>query len=245
MRSLLVLGLAFSSLTYAQRAVELEARYWFADSNHRIDLKKSGIGSEIRLKEDLGVKDEKIPGFRLDYRGKGGSSVLFDFFQIEQKGDQNVTRTVSYNGQTYSVGTRVTSALKSRNVRLGYAYRFGNEKFRMGPAIVGTGVWLKGALAAPAINTSSSGDISLGFPVVGLSFYAAPDKHVSISGNFGGIKVGSHGSATDGEIQLKVYPGKAGSFGVGFRSLRYGPKNNPDSAVLRFQGAFVSAGVRF
>jgi len=239
----LALLFLFSASAFAESVGEIEFRHWFAQSDHKLNL--DGFGPDIHLKSDLGIDKDKIPGVRLEYRSTGGSSHFVDFFTIKQSGDKVVNRTIDFKGQTYTVGTRVQSDLKTKNLRYGYAYRFGSDKFRIGPGVVVSAVFLDGTLAAPALSRTSKGDIQLPMPLVGLSFFSTPHERVSFSGNFGGIKLGQYGSGTDGEIQGRVYPHKNVSFGVGYRSLRYAPEVDNKSAVLRFKGAFFSAGVRF
>src|SRR4029079_18029131 len=74
---------------------------------------------------------------------------------IDFNADQNVSRTVVFRGQPYTVGTRVVSELEIQHLQLYWAYQFirvADNRFRLGPMIEADGFIMHGSLAAPNLS---------------------------------------------------------------------------------------------
>src|SRR5215471_21788695 len=106
MRPLLlaILPLALS----AQQSVDFVGRYWITQMSSRIRVEAAGFGTDIDARRDLGLSNTNFPQGDFTWR-KGRSLLTFSYTPIDYSADQNVSRTVVFRGQTYTIGTRVIS----------------------------------------------------------------------------------------------------------------------------------------
>src|SRR5438045_766049 len=95
----------------AQTSVELEGRYWFSQLNSKIRVERNGLGTDIDTKNDLGFSDSGFPEGRATLQW-GHNRLGFAYEPIDFSGDQTVSRTLLFNGRTYTLGTRVISGLE-------------------------------------------------------------------------------------------------------------------------------------
>lgn len=149
------LFLLAASAGLAQRIVEFEGRYWITDSTQQAKFTDNGVGTDINFKSDLGFKDRNFAEARFNFRSKGRSRLRISYLQMSYDGDRNVQRTIDFSGKTYTVGTRVVSAIKFKDLRVGWGYQsinVANGKFRLGTLLAGHAMWLKASLAAPDLR---------------------------------------------------------------------------------------------
>jgi len=94
------IGFAASDVT-----LELEGRYWFTELQGKMKVTDSnGIGTDIDLKDDLGIKDEGIPEIRLTWYTGKKSKIWAAYGQVGYEGDKNVERTIQFEDVSYSLG---------------------------------------------------------------------------------------------------------------------------------------------
>src|SRR5438093_9296311 len=82
----------------------------------------SGIaGTDIDAKRDLGLVDKRLPQFELVLKGgKNRHKLRIQYIPIKYEQSSLLPRTVVFNGQRYTVGVPVNSALDFKALRLGY-----------------------------------------------------------------------------------------------------------------------------
>lgn len=100
----------------------------------RIRVERSGFGTDIDARRDLGMPDTNFPRGGVTWQ-RGRSRLRFDYTPIAYSGDQTVTRTVVFNGREYTVGTRVVSDLEVKHLELGWAYQFIGRVRLRGPFV--------------------------------------------------------------------------------------------------------------
>src|SRR6266496_441626 len=146
----------------AQATIELEGRYWFSNFNSKIRVERNGLGTDIDARNDLGFSDSNFPEGRIAVH-LGHSRLSFDYTPIDFSGDQTVSRTLIFNGRTYTLGTRVVSGLEVRHLQLGWTYQFrlAGRRVKLGPLVEAHGFLLNGRLRAPAVNIDSNEDLSV------------------------------------------------------------------------------------
>ncbi len=251
----------FGSCAFAQDAVvEFEGRYWVPDLAAKAKVEKSGLGTDINLKSDLGVKDENFPEARVIWNTGPNSKIRLFYTQAKFKGDQAITRTIEFDGKTYSVGAQVTSKIDLQYFGLGWVWEFINisdEKFKIGTILEAKGVAGKTALDAPSLAISESEDFIAGLPTAGLVFefnpfktsepYAKKEiwKNFSFYGEIAGMSAGKYGYFGDAEAGIKFNPCKYSSITGGYRVVSLKAKDSPDYAKIELKGLFVSAAIRF
>jgi hypothetical protein len=247
--SFALLSLVFlSGNLCAQRAVEFEGRYWFAASHSRMRFDNGG--TDIDFKNDLGIQDANFPEGRFTYYGKGRSHLHFSYTPIDYTGDSNVSRTLTFGGDQYTVGSRVLTDFQIQHLQLGWAYQFVNVHngvFKLGTLLQGNGFLMKGRLRAPGLTPAidDQEDFSVGLPTVGLAMDINPHKRVNFFADVSGIKLGKYGYFVNSDVGVKIRPAKNAFFTAGYRNFNLHAKNDPDFVRVELRGFFVGGGAHF
>jgi len=231
-----------------QRAVEFEGRYWMPAAKARTQFGSGG--TDINLKEDLGLKDANFPEGRLSYYGRGRSHIHFSYTPIEYAGDVTVSRTLVFSGRPYTASTRVLSEFEIQHLQLSWGYQFinvHNGAFKLGTILAGNGFLFRGRLRAPNLvpAVDSEEELKIGLPTVGLALDINPHRKINLFGDVSGIKIGKYGYFVSSDAGVKIQPAKVGFFTVGYRNFNLHAKNEPDFARITLRGVFVGGGARF
>jgi hypothetical protein len=98
---------------------------WFPTATMSIQSESLGIpGSTIDFKNDLGLTDQHFSQFQAVLRPAKKHRFRFQLLPISYEQEHTLTRTIIFNGQAYTVGVPVISALKWNAYRFGYEYDF-------------------------------------------------------------------------------------------------------------------------
>ncbi len=100
--------------------MEIQGVYWITDLTAKAKVVESSIGTDFNLKSDLGVKDEDFTEARFILQTGENSKIRLTYTQVNYSGDQDITRTIEFKGQTYSASTLVKSELDIQYFRLGW-----------------------------------------------------------------------------------------------------------------------------
>jgi len=240
------------SFAFAQKGptLELEGRYWIPDLSGKVKASETFIDTEVDLKRDIGIKDENFPEARLTWYTGPKSKIRLAYTQAGFEGDENLGRTIEFDGQTYTVGTRVETDVKVRYLRLGWAWQFigiGKGVVKLGTLLEGKGFWGKVTLEAPDLSPSvrESEKFLFGLPTLGVVLDINPHKMVNIFAEASGMTAGSYGYIYDAEVGVKLIPVKFLSIIGGYRIFDIKAKHSDDYAKLRLHGPFVGATLRF
>jgi hypothetical protein len=246
LRQIALLTCTASLLCYGQ-AVELEGRYWPTNVAATAKIEAARLNAPIDLRRDLGTNNPRVPDFRFTAR-PGRHRLQFAFDRLLFTGDQPVTRTVEFNGDIYTIGTRVVTDAKINHVTFGWNYpvvRAADGRFRLGPLVQGHGFWWDASLAAPSLNQRGADKRTIGFPTVGLATEIVAHRRLLLFGEASGITAGKYGSVYNLEAGVRVSPVTHLNLIGGFRVFDVNAKFEPDYARLRITGPFVGAGVQF
>jgi hypothetical protein len=232
----------------AQRAVEFEARYWFAAQHSRMRFDNGG--TDIDFKNDLGIQDANFPEGRFTFYGKGRSHLHFSYTPIDYTGDSNVSRTLTFGGDQYTVGSRVLTDFQIQHLQLGWAYQFVNVHngvFKLGTLLQGNGFLMKGRLRAPDLTPAidDQEDFSVGLPTVGVAMDINPHKRVNFFADVSGIKLGKYGYFVNSDVGVKIRPVQNAFFTAGYRNFNLHAKNDPDFVRVELRGFFIGGGAHF
>ena len=226
--------------------VEFEGRYWFADLDSNVKVVESGIGSTINVPSDLGVDNENFPEGRLIWHTTENSKLRFTYTRAMYEGDQTVTRTVQFKGQTYTAGTRVQSEFDLHYFSAGWiwqCFHFLDDKAQLGPMIEGKGIFADISLSSS--TQSEREKVWGGLPTVGAALDLAPFETVRVYGEASGFWVGSLGNFFDAEAGIKLIPLKYLVLTGGYRFIDVEAENDPDFVEVELSGFFVGGSVRF
>jgi len=183
----------------ADAIVNVEGRYWFSNLDDKVKVSKgSVIGTDINLVDDLGVDDKKNFWEGRITLELGSHKLRYGFMPLEWKGSKNLTKSVTFNGQTFSASTNVNSELKADYHRLGYEYdiidTLGNK---LGVIFEIKYFDAKASLDAPGAGLSESADGKAPIPTIGVAAQVGLPFLFSVGGEVTGITVGSKGYMYD------------------------------------------------
>jgi len=237
---------------FAQKGVtlEFEGRYWIPDLKGKVKASETFLDTDVDFKRDLGIKDENFPEARLTWYTGPKSKIRLAYTQAGFEGDENLSRTIEFDGETYTAGTRVETDVKVRYLRLGWAWQFidiGKGAVKLGTLLEGKGFWGKVSLEAPDLSppVKELEKFLFGLPTVGIALDINPHKMVNIFGEASGVTAGRYGYVYDAEAGVKLIPVKFLSIIGGYRIFDIKAKHNHDYAKLRFHGPFAGATLRF
>ncbi len=249
------------SCAFAQDAVvEFEGRYWMPELAAKARVEESNIGTDVNLKTDLGLEDENFPEGRFIWNTGPNSKLRFFYTQAKFEGDKAITRSIDFDGKTYTAGAQVSSKLDLQYFGIGWIWEFINVsegKIKAGTILEVKGVAGKSALDAPSLALSESEEFLAGLPTGGLVFEINPFKAVKpydkkeIWKNFGfygeiaGMSAGKYGYFFDTEAGVKFDLCKYSSITGGYRLVSLKAKDSPDYAKIELKGPFVSAAIKF
>jgi hypothetical protein len=231
----------------AQDSVEFIGRYWAPQFHGQVRVDRSGFGTDIDARRDLGVKNTNFPSGEVSWR-RGRHRVSFGYTPIEYSGDREVVRTILFGGREYTLGTRVVSNLEVKHLQLGWSWQFIDIRdglVRLGPLIEADGFLMRGKLSAPSLGFSESSDLSAGLPGVGAALNIRPHPRVELYAQAAGMKAGEYGHFVGSDAGVKVRVWKAVLLTGGYRTFDLHVRSSPDFANFRLHGPFAGAGFRF
>jgi len=248
-------GLALVATFASAQGFELEGRYWPA--NLTAIVRVTGDHAEvpedlstIDLKDDLGLKDKNLKDWRLTLFTGPNSRLRVAYVKMDYSADQEVTRTIVFNGQPYTVGTRVLTKLNLDYWRYGWVWEFvggRSSKVSFGTLLEAKSIAVDAALSAPEVAppVNEKKKFSATVPTVGLVLDINPSRALNIFAEASGMSWGDRGHAVDGEAGLKLVLGSHLVLTGGYRYFDLEVKDEPDFAQLKNSGPFVGAALRF
>jgi len=241
--------LLYSGIALAQEpTVEFEGRCWVTDLDAKVKVSKSGIGEKFDLKSDLGVDDQNLPEGRLYWHTGPSSRIRFAYTQADFKGDETVTRSIQFSGQTFNVGTRVVSKFDIKYFRFSWIWQFLNfigDKLKLGTIIEAKAINADVSLEAPDLSVKESEKFWGGLPTVGLALDINPVNKVDLFAEFSGLGAGNLGYFFDAEAGIKFMPTKYFAIIGGYRTISIKAEDSHNFASMNMRGPFVGATLRF
>lgn len=241
--------------------VEFEGRYWMPDLTAKARVTESNIiGSDLNFKSELGIKDEDFPEGRFIWHISPSSKIRAFYTQAEFEGDQIVSRTITFDGKTYTAGTQVKTDLELQYFGLGWVWEFIdvlNGRLKAGTILEAKGVAGKATLDAPGLGIKESSDFIGGLPTVGLSLALDPFKNnapyvsdtiisnLSLYAEAAGMSAGEYGYFVDAEAGVRWTPVKYVCVSGGYRAVSLKAEDDPDYARFELKGPFAAASIRF
>ncbi len=228
--------------------VEFELNYWAAALDSTARFNDEGQGTEFSMKDDLGMDDSGVPGFKFKLFTGPKSDIRFNIVSFGYSGNQLLDKQITFEGESYNTGTQIKSNLDVIYYGIGWAWHFVGKKD--GPVKFGTLVELKGlsmnaSLEAPDLLQKGSASINALFPTFGLSFQAKAADRLFFLAEFTGITMGDSGYFVDADIGLRFYPIKNVSVLGGYRIFDVDAKDNQNFFKFNMSGPYLGASARF
>jgi hypothetical protein len=237
---------AQSSTDSPRNEVEINATFSIPSGNSKFST-TTAAGSTVDLGRDFDFKDEF--GFDLRYihrSANGKHKLLAEYTHTDWSRTGTATRTIVFEGQTFVANATLSGDLNLGAFRGMYAYRWGNDKVRIGPMVDLGVITTKLAISGTTNNgvRSGEGSISKFAATVGYDLDYNPTPKINVYNNMGGIVFqGEHLFHVDGGV--KYFPAKHFGVNAGYKAVRYKITDNDNFINIRTHGPFFGGAFRF
>jgi len=168
--------LALALIPLTSSAFEIGARgyYWFPSLDGTVKADEAGIiGDYLDFENDLAIEDENFPSVEA-FVGAGKHHLDLGYTKIDYSGSNVLTRTISFNGKSYSSGDLVSSSIEYKMIDFHYQYDFIDLENALAGFSLG-GVfqvkYLDGELSLKTTGLDEKEDFPLPIPMVGLNLH--------------------------------------------------------------------------
>ena len=171
---------------------EIEVRGVLSIPGGEASFSSSGaVGSVITFERDFDFRNELGFEIRFTHRTPNGKHKFQGgYAQTTWNRSTTLSRSFTFRGETFVANLDASGDLRLSNFRAMYAYRWGNEKFRIGP-MFDMGV-IKTSLELNAATNSGTrqakGSISKFAATVGYDLDYDPSPRINIFNNLGAIR---------------------------------------------------------
>jgi len=228
---------------------EIEIRATVAIPSGEANFSGTGAaGSTIDFNRDSDFSNQWGFDIKYAYRSEDGKHKFgAEYFNTDWDRTRVIGRSFTFRGETYVAGAAIESNLRSSAIKGMYAYRWGNDKIRIGPMIdfgvVPTRVDITGNTLSGG-SRKTEGSISKFAATIGGDLDYDPTSKVNIFGNIGGIAF-HHDRLLHAEGGLKYFASR--NFGVvgGYKYSRYRWVNDNNFLRITSHGPFVGGVLRF
>lgn len=246
-----VLLLMFAAAVVAQPAAlrnEIEFRGLFSIPSGETNFSGTNdAGSTIDFGRDFDFKNELGFQIRYTHRSKNNKhKIVADYESSSWDRSTLFTRSFTFRGETYVANANIEGDLKLRTLRAMYAYRWGNDKFRIGPMVDMGLIHVNLDLVGTTNNgtRSTEGSISKFAATVGYDLDYDPTPQINIFNNLGVIAF-HHDRLFHTEGGIKYFPARNVGVTGGYRYQRYKFVNDDNFLRIAAQGPFVGGIFRF
>lgn len=227
---------------------EIEARGVLSIPSGDASFSATGAsGSVISFSRDFDFRNELGFELRYTHRTAGGKHKLqAGYSQTTWNRNTLLSRSFTFRGETFAANLNASGDLRLSTFRAMYAYRWGNEKFRIGPmgdmGVVSTRLNI--SAAANNGTRSGSGSITKFAATVGYDLDYDPTPRVNVFNNLGAIAfMGERLFHVEGGI--RVFATRNFGFSGGYKFERYRVEDEPDFLKVSAHGPFFGGLFRF
>jgi hypothetical protein len=239
--ALLVLMTGVLMSSRASAVVDVEGRYWFSTLDSTVQVTTGSIiGTELDFIDDLGISDKEnfLEGrIILEF---GNHSLRYGYIPLKWDETSTLSRTVTFGGQSYTVGTSVESELKSDYHRLGYQYNVIDVMDNHLGVIFELKYFdTRASLKATSLGFDEAEAIKAPIPTVGLAAGVSLPFLFSIEGEITGISFGKDIYMYDAEAVVNLKPLPFIDLSGGYRVMKFHVEDKDDFAELTLSGPFL------
>jgi outer membrane protein len=148
--------------------------YWFPSLDGNVKVDTAGIvGTSIDFEKDLGIDDESYPTIEA-FIGADKHHVTLAYTNIDYSGEKTLTRTIVFDGKTYSTSSLVNSSIEYRHIDFAYQYDFLNlENILAGFSLGGVFqvTYLEGKVNLKTMGIDEKEEFTLPIPMIGLNLH--------------------------------------------------------------------------
>jgi hypothetical protein len=231
--------------------IEAGAGYWFPTADIIVSSEQLGIpGSQINVKRDLGLTDQRFPILDLQLRPTRSQKFRFQYIPVNFTQITTLTQDIVFNGIRYRLGLPVNSTLDWKTYEFGYEYDFvvrnwGFVGFDLQAKYTDVNVQLASPLATEFAHARGP------IPAIGgiARVYVVPN--ISITGELSGFKIpdsiDSRYNAHYIDFDLYGTLNFTNNVGVkgGYRSRDVGYLIKSDTGAFTLKGIYFGAVLRY
>jgi hypothetical protein len=227
---------------------EIEVRGVLSVPSGEASFSSSGnTGTTISFARDFDFRNELGFALRFTHRTEDGKhKFLGEYAQTTWNRNTTLSRSFTFLGQTYVANLDASADLRLSDFRVMYAYRWGNDKIRIGPMADMGAVSTRLNISGTTNNgtRSDSGKITKFAATLGYDLDYDPTSKVNIFNNLGAI-------AFQGERLFHVEGGMrffaTRHIGVsgGYKAQRYRVEKNDNFLLVKAHGPFFGGVFRF
>ncbi|MFQ5587088.1 MAG: hypothetical protein ACE5GF_09775 [Thermodesulfobacteriota bacterium] len=220
--------------TAAHAILRVEGRYWFPTLDAEV---KSGLlGTELNLVDDLGEGRVTLE--------LGGSKLRYAFTPLSWDGDETITQSISFGGQTYSASSQITSSLDVDYHRLGYEYDFIdflNNKL----GVIFDIKYFDVVASLKTVGIDESEAFKAPIPTIGVVAQVGLPFLFSVGGEVTGITLGDTGHLVDGEAAVNFKPVPLVTLSGGYRVFKVKYEDDDNHVIIDLNGPFIQLRASF
>lgn len=204
-------------------------------------------GSVISFERDFDFRNELGFEIRFTHRTASGKHKFQGgYSQTTWNRSTSLSRSFTFRGETFTANLDTAANLRLSNFRAMYAYRWGNEKFRIGPmadmGVINTRLEIDATTNSG--TRSGSGSISKFAATVGYDLDYDPTPRINIFNNLGAIRFqGERLFHVEGGARIFVT--KNIGFSGGYKAERYRVEKDLDFLRVVAHGPFFGGVLRF
>jgi hypothetical protein len=245
---LLLFGFVTAEAQNSRPKNEIEVRGVLSVPSGEASFSSDGsTGTVISFERDFDFRNEL--GFQVQYTHRtenGKHKFLGEYSQTSWNRNNTLTRSFTFLGQTYVANLETTSDFRLSTFRAMYAYRWGNDKIRIGPmadmGVVSTRLKLTGTTNNG--TRSDTGKITKFAATLGYDLDYDPNPVVNIFNNLGAIAFqGERLFHVEGGV--RIFATRQIGFSGGYRALRYRLEKNDNFILVKVHGPFFGGVFRF
>ena len=235
--------------TGEQFVIEFAGAYWYPTADISVaSTVGTVIGTDINLKNDLGLTDDNFPMFKIVLKPRAKHKIRLQYLPVSYSQTVAPARTLTFAGKTFAMNIPVNSTLDWKVYQIGYEYDFISSNFMYVGGILEAKYSDVSANLTSAVATGSEND-KAPFPTVGLIARAYLAPNLSVTGELTGIKMPSINSFSGHHADVDVYATlnftKRIGVQAGYRALDMAFTSSNDTGSMTLKGAYVGGVVRY
>ena len=232
--------------------VHVEAGAWFPSLDAEAKSSAFGLTGNLVTNDDLGIDDPDVVltgavTFRLAKR----HTIRVDGFGFSVDGSRLSGSTFTFDGNTYPIGTPITSEADVLFAGADYGYDLVHtEQVAIGLTLGIRYVSAEASIKAPLLNQEGKGELQAPLPALGLVIVVHPIpvplfSSLALTARLSGGTIGERGSFIDADAGIEWLPIPVLALRLGYRYFHGQGEEGGDEAKIDLSGPYASVTIAF
>jgi len=219
--------------------LRVEYQQWRPDPE--AEVRSGTFGTEIDLKDDLGMPDERTWEVRGSIQLSPGFKLRGSITPVEYAADVRIDEAFVFDGQLYPVNARVVSRLEGDLYSAGLEFDVVKNPGGYFGILLG-GQLFKGdtSIAAPEIGVDEAEELDTPIPFLGATGRIYAGK-LSFEGEISGLTIGARGHFYEMRLGARFHFSERIAVGAGYRLFKVHGEEEPDLVDFRQGGVTFGA----